>query len=53
MMGEPPCWRWLLPIEGEFMDAVIKKLSHEFMMFNGDDYSSDEDDTYIEQKKNQ
>ena len=30
-MGEPPCWRWLFPIEGRYMNAIIQKLSTEFI----------------------
>ena len=44
-MGEPPCWRWLFPIEGRYMNAIIQKLSTEFItidMNNDDDDEKDE-----------
>lgn len=51
-MGEPPTWRWLLPIEGKYMPGILKKLSKEFICIDGSDLSSEEE-TSIEEKKNQ
>ena len=48
-MGEPPCWRWFFPIEGRYMNAIIQKLSTEFITI--DMNNDDEDEDEIEDKK--
>ena len=30
-MGEPPCWRWFVPLEGKYMPAILSRLSKEFV----------------------
>lgn len=58
-MGEPFCWRWFFPIEGKYMNAIIQKLSTEFITFDltGDDDYDDMDEqkqeTSMDEKKNQ
>ncbi|OAO17943.1 palmitoyltransferase [Blastocystis sp. ATCC 50177/Nand II] len=42
-MGEPPCWRWFFPIQGVYLDAVIKKLSHEYLEFNEEEEETEEE----------
>ena len=37
-MGEPPCWRWFLPVEGRYLNSIIVKLSNEFLFKDGDEY---------------
>lgn len=47
-MGEPPNWKWFVPVQGKYLDAVIKKLSHEFLSYS----ELSEEDECLEDKKN-
>ena len=49
-MGEPPCLRWVFPVEGKYINAVISKLSKEFLGF---EIYDDVPEASPEEKKNQ
>ena len=56
-MGEPPCFRWLLPIEGSYMIPILRRLSCEYISIHqiesSDSESSSSEELSLEEKKNQ
>ena len=56
-MGEPPCWRWLFPLEGQYMTVVLERLSKEFVHLpyieRTVDVQFEADEISLETKKNQ
>ena len=56
-MGEPPCWRWLFPLEGKYMAAILERLSKEFINFSYPEGTMDvhfeSDEVSLETKKDQ
>ena len=46
-MGDLPSWRWFVPVEGKYINAIIAKLSNEFLgnasysFFDDDEFDDD------------